>query len=103
MYAIIDDGGKQYRAEEGKSILVDRKEAEPGTEVRFENVVLLSSAEGVKIGTPNVDGAAVVGVVEAEVKDKKIHGRHRTQRNRTQTRTGHRQKYTEVKITKIEA
>ena len=103
MYAIFDDGGKQYKAEEGVKILVDRKDLEPGAEVRFENVVLLSGADGVRIEGEALKGAAVVGVVEAEVKDKKVYGRHRTRRNRTQTRTGHRQKYTEVRITKIEA
>jgi len=103
MYAIIDDGGKQYRVEEGQSILVDRKNGDPGAEVRFENVVLLSTEKGVRIQGSELEGKAVVGVIEGEVKDKKIHGRHRTLRNRTQTRTGHRQKYTEVKITKIEA
>ena len=103
MYAIFEEGGKQYKVSEGQSVLVDRREAEPGSEVRFENVVLLSAGKDVKIGTPKVEGAAVVGVVEGEVKDKKVYGRHRTLRNRTQTKKGHRQKYTEVKITKIEA
>ena len=103
MYAIFDDGGKQYRAEPGKSVLVDRKGLQPGQEVRFEKVVLLSGEDGAKIEGEAVKKAAVIGVVQGEVKDAKVFGRHRTKRNRTQTRTGHRQKYTEVKITKIEA
>ncbi len=101
MYAIFEKGGKQYRAEEGGRVLIDLLDAEPGSEIKFDNVVLLSGDKGVTIGNPTVKGAAVVAVVEGDVKDKKVVGRHRTQRNRTQTKTGHRQKYTEILIKKI--
>jgi len=103
MYAIIDDRGKQYKVEEGAKILIDLTKGDPGAEMRFENVILLSTDKGVKIEGSDLEGTAVLAVIEGEVKDKKIYGRHRTLRNRTQTRTGHRQKYTEIRITKIEA
>ena len=103
MYAIFEDGGRQYRVSEGQRLLVDRRDVSPGAELRFDRVVLLSSDDGVKIGTPTVDGAVVVAVVEGEVKGPKLVGRHRTLRNRTQTKKGHRQRYTEVRVTRIES
>jgi large subunit ribosomal protein L21 len=103
MYAIIDDNGKQYKVREGEVVFIDLEDAEPGSEIKFENVILISADGGVRIGQPKVEGASVVGVIEGEAKDKKVFGQHRLGRNRCQTRKGHRQKYTGVKITKIQA
>ncbi|MHC4251810.1 MAG: 50S ribosomal protein L21 [Planctomycetota bacterium] len=99
-YAIFEDGGKQYRAEEGALIRVDRKEADHGAEITFDKVLLVGG-EGTKVGTPAVSGASVVAVVEAEEKGPKVYGLKRRNHGRSKTRWGHRQKYTLVRVAKI--
>jgi large subunit ribosomal protein L21 len=99
-YAVFEDGGKQYRAEEGALVRVDRKAIEPGAEITFDKVLLVGGEES-KVGTPKVEGASVVGVVEAEEKDRKVYGRKRRLHSRSETHWGHREKYTVVRITKI--
>ncbi len=105
-YAIIDDCGKQYTVREGDLVRVELKEADVGAEIRFERVLLINSPggspEGTKVGRPTVEGAAVIAVVEAEEKGKKVHGLRRRHHSRSKTRWGHRQKYTLVRVTGIE-
>ncbi|MHC5055812.1 MAG: 50S ribosomal protein L21 [Planctomycetota bacterium] len=103
-YAIFEDGGKQYRAEEGALIRVDRRDTEPGAEITFDKVLLVGgegAGEGTKVGTPAVSGASVVAVVEAEEKGPKVYGLKRRNHGRSKTRWGHRQKYTLVRVAKI--
>ncbi len=101
-YAIFDDGGKQYRAEEGALIRVDLKEAEAGAELTFDRVLLVGGGEGgTRVGKPTVDGASVKTVVEAEEKGKKVHGLKRRNHARSKTRWGHRQRYTLVRVTEV--
>jgi large subunit ribosomal protein L21 len=99
-YAIFEDGGKQYRAEEGALLRVDRKAMDPGLEITFDKVLLLGGAEA-KVGQPKVEGASVVAVVEAEEKGPKQYGRKRRYHSRSETHWGHREKYTVVRIAKI--
>ena len=101
-YAIIDDGGKQYTVREGDLLRVELKDAEVGTEIRIDKVLLIGSPEGTKVGKPTVEGASVVALVEAEEKGKKLHGLRRRTHDRSMTRWGHRQKYTLVRVTGIE-
>ena len=101
MYAVFDDGGKQYRASEGDLVRVDLREAAPGDEVTFGKVLLLGGG-GTRVGAPGVQGAAVVCTVEdPEEKGPKVRGMWRTNVNRAKRRWGHRQKYTVVRVTKI--
>ena len=99
-YAIFEDGGKQYRAEEGALVRVDRRDADPGAEITFDKVLLVGG-EDTKVGTPAVSGASVVAVVEAEEKGPKVYGLKRRYHGRSKTRWGHRQKYTLVRVAKI--
>ena len=99
-YAIFEDGGKQYRAEEGALVRIDRKETEPGSEITFDKVLLVGGADS-KIGQPTVAGASVVAVVEAEEKGPKVYGRKRRNKSRSETHWGHREKYTVIRVTKI--
>jgi large subunit ribosomal protein L21 len=105
MYAIIQDGGKQYKVSEGDVIDVERRDLPKGTtEVQFDQVLLTSDEDGdVKIGTPVVPGARVTAAVEAEVKGQKIDIVTWRRRKSSMTRKGHRQKYLRVKITGIES
>ncbi len=101
MYAVVEINGKQYRAEQGKSLKVDRIGMEPGADVSFETVVLISGDQGVKVGAPYVAGASVKAVVDEEVKgDKVIVFKYKPKKDYRRTQ-GHRQKYTVIKVQEI--
>ncbi|MEW5761629.1 MAG: 50S ribosomal protein L21 [Bacillota bacterium] len=103
MYAVIETGGKQYRVAEGDTIFVDRLPGEPGQEVVFERVLLVSSPENTKVGQPTVAGASVVGKVLRHGRARKIIVfKYKPKKNYRRTR-GHRQVYTQVLIEKIRA
>lgn len=99
-YAIIETGGKQYKVKEGAIIAVERlKTQEP--EVQFDKVVFLSTDGDVKIGTPYVEGAKVIGKILGEEKGRKVIIFKYRRRKSSKTKRGHRQVYTKVKIEKI--
>ena len=100
-YAVFKAGGRQCRAAEGDTFLVDRLDAQPGEEVRFDQVLLLQG-ESTRVGTPLVDGAAVVAEVEDDVKGDKLIVFKFKKRKGYSRKRGHRQKYTRVKVTRIE-
>jgi len=101
MYAVIEDRGRQYKVSEGDVVRVDRRDAEPGDKIEFDHVLLVSGDDGVQVGKPTVAGAGVAGVVEGEVKGRKVVTMHFRRRKDSRTRTGHRQKYTAVRIESI--
>ncbi|MGC8484152.1 MAG: 50S ribosomal protein L21 [Candidatus Baltobacteraceae bacterium] len=101
MYAVIESGGKQYRVAEGDIIRTDLIETEVGADVTFDRVVLAGSGADVKIGTPVLSGASVVGTVLRQAKDKKILVFRYKPKKRVRKLIGHRQRFAEVKITKI--
>ena len=101
MYAVIERGGKQYRVAEGDIIRTDLIETEVGADVTFDRVVLAGSGADVKIGTPVLSGASVVGTVLRQAKDKKILVFRYKPKKRVRKLIGHRQRFAEVKITKI--
>ncbi len=101
MYAIIRSGGKQFRAETGKTIKVPSLAAEPGAKVTFDDVLVASTDDGLQIGTPSVKGAAVVGEVVRHGKDKKVIIFKWKRRKNYRRKAGHRQDFTEVRISDI--
>lgn len=103
MLAVIEDKSSQYRVKEGDTIEVDLRDAEIGSEILFENVALIDSESGAKVGSPFVEGAKVKGTVVEEMKGPKVITTHFRRRKNSRTRQGHRQKYLKVKIDKIEA
>ena len=100
-YAIVESGGKQYKAIEGATIEVDRLHVEEGQEVTLDSVLLLADDEEVAIGTPLVEGAVVKTTVAAHVKGKKVVVFKYRPKKRYRVRTGHRQQYTRLKIESI--
>jgi len=103
MYAVIETGGKQYRAAEQTRLRVEKLEAEVGTEVRIDHVLLLSGDDGgVKIGHPYVSGAVVTAKVVRQGKGKKINGFTYKPKKNFHRRFGHRQLFTELVVQKIE-
>jgi len=101
-YAIVEDGGKQYKAVEGETIEVDYlADAEIGEAMDLEHVLLLSDGEAIKIGTPYVQGAVVQAHVTAQVKGPKVVIFKYKPKKRYRVKTGHRQKYTRIEIDSI--
>lgn len=98
MYAIIRSGGKQFRAEPGKTIKVPALDAEPGQKVTFDEVLIAGTDDGLKVGTPVVSGASVTGEVVKHGKDKKIIIFKWKRRKNYRRKAGHRQDFTEVRI-----
>lgn len=101
MYAIFEDGSHQFRVHEGDTIVVDRRDGEPGDEVVFSKVLLLSGDGTPVIGTPVVEGARVVARVVGQFKDKKIIIQKFRRRKNLRRRNGHRQSHTRVQITSV--
>ena len=102
MFAIIETGGKQYKVNEGDIIFIEKLEALEGESVTFDRVLALSAAEGLKVGTPVVEGAKVTASVLKNGKGKKIHVMTYKPKKNEKRHIGHRQPYTKVQITAIE-
>jgi large subunit ribosomal protein L21 len=101
MYAIFRALGKQFRAEKGKHLRLPLMAAEPGSKVTFDEVLLSSDGTTIKAGTPLVKGAKVVAEVVGDGKEPKIYVFRFKRRKNYRRKTGHRQKFTEVKITDV--
>jgi large subunit ribosomal protein L21 len=100
-YAIVEDGGKQFKAVEGETIEVDRFQAEVGEQIDLDRVLLISDGENTTIGTPFLDGAKVEATIEAQIKGPKIVVFKYKARERYRVKTGHRQRYTRLRIGSI--
>ena len=100
MFAVIETGGKQYKVQNGDVIYVEKLAAEDNTEVQFQ-VVALGDDNGLKVGTPYVDGASVTGKVLKTGKGKKITVFTYKPKKGSKRKMGHRQPYTKVEISAI--
>lgn len=103
VYAIIRAGGKQYRVAEKDIIEVNKLDIPEGEEVVLDEVLLVSGDSGVKIGSPFVEGAQVVGKVTRQYKGRKVRGFTYKPKKQIHRRYGHRQLLTAVSIEKISA
>ncbi len=101
MYAIIETGGKQYRAEKGKVIRVEKLPAEKGEPVTFDKVLMLCDDAAVKVGKPYLEGCSVEGKVVSRGREKKIMVFVYKRKKNYRRKQGHRQPYTEVLIGSI--
>ncbi|GMU67934.1 MAG: 50S ribosomal protein L21 [Steroidobacteraceae bacterium] len=101
MYAVIATGGKQYRVEKGQVLRVEKLDGEPGSTVTFDQVLLVGSGEGVKVGAPLLSGATVTGTIERHGKGAKVSIVKFRRRKHYLRMKNHRQPYTEIKVTEI--
>ena len=102
MFAIVEAGGRQERVVPGAIVTVDHLGAEPGGEVSFDKVLLVGKEDGTVVtGAPYVKGASVVGVVEAQIKDKKIRVFKMKRRKGYRRTRGHRTQLTRVRVKDI--
>ena len=100
MFAVIETGGKQYKVQNGDVIYVEKLAQEENSEVKFQ-VVALGGENGLKIGTPYVEGASVTGKVLKNGKGKKITVFTYRPKKGSKRKMGHRQPYTKVEISAI--
>jgi large subunit ribosomal protein L21 len=103
MYAVIESGGKQHRVEEGEVLQLEKLEAATGEKVKFDKILLVGEGESVKIGTPYVEGSQVEAEVVKQGRGDKIKIIKFNRRKHFKKTQGHRQSFTEVKITGIKA
>ena len=101
MYAVIEAGGKQHRVVEGETLKLEKIEIAPGETVEFDKVLLVGEGESVNIGTPYVSGGKVTAEVVSQGRHKKVKIVKFRRRKHSMKQAGHRQWYTEVKITGI--
>ncbi|MFI9653476.1 50S ribosomal protein L21 [Guyparkeria sp. GHLCS8-2] len=103
MYAVVVTGGKQYRVEQGTKVRVEKLSGEAGSTVTLDQVLMVGDGSDIKVGTPNVDGASVTAEIVGQGRGKKVEIIKFRRRKHHMKRQGHRQAYTELKITGISA
>ena len=102
-FAVIKTGGKQYKVAEGQKLRVEKLNAEEGTEIVFDSVLMVADDADLKIGTPVVEGAKVSAKVAKQGRDRKIIVFKYKAKKRYKKKAGHRQAFTDLEITKISA
>ena len=103
MYAVIQTGGKQYRVSEGDTLKVEKLEAEEGANVEFDRVLMVADGDAVTVGKPYIEGGKVTATVKSHGRAKKVKIVKFRRRKQHLKRQGHRQWFTELKITGISA
>lgn len=101
MYAVIANGGKQYRVKPGVSVKLEKFDAEPGEAVTLDKVLLVGEGADCRVGAPYVDGVSVKAEVVSQGRAPKITMIKMKRRKHHMKRQGHRQYFTEVKVTEI--
>jgi len=102
VYAIFEDGGRQYKVSAGDRVYVDRRELPEGQDmIEFDRVLVLGQGLNARIGQPFVDDAKVVARIDGEVKGHKIDVIKFRRRKNYRRKTGHRQKHLQVTISEI--
>ena len=103
MYAIIETGGKQYKVSQGDVVFIEKLDAEENAEITFDKVLMAGEGDSVKVGAPTVEGATVSAKVLKNGKAKKVIVFKMKRKKNERKRKGHRQPYTKVEITAINA
>ncbi len=101
MYAIIQNGGKQYKVVEGKKVKLEKLTVNAGDDVQIKEVLVFNDGSNTVIGSPYIDGASVSGKIVSHGKNKKVIIFRYKRRKDSKTKKGHRQPYTEVLVEKI--
>jgi len=102
IYAVIVSGGKQHRVKEGETLKLEKLEVETGSNIEFDRVLLIANGDDVNVGAPVVEGAKVTAEVVSHGRHDKIQIIKFRRRKHSMKRQGHRQWFTEVKITGIQ-
>lgn len=103
MYAIVATDGRQLKLEAGQEVFIDQREAEAGATLTLDQVLAVRDDSGLKLGRPKLENASVELEVLGDAKGPKLHIQKFRRRKNSRTHTGHRQKYTKARVTKINA
>ena len=103
MYAVIETGGKQYKVQDGDVIFIEKLNVEADEKYVFDKVVVVGSEDGLKVGAPYVEGATVEANIVKNGKAKKVIVYKMKPKKNYRRKQGHRQPYTKVQITAINA
>lgn len=103
MYAVVVTGGKQYRVEPGEWLRVEKLEGEEGSAVTLDRVLMIADGDDIKVGAPALTGATVTAEILGQGRGKKVDIIKFRRRKHHRKHQGHRQAYTEIKITSINA
>ena len=103
MYAIIETGGKQYKVEANDVVFIEKLDVESDSEVVFDKVIAVAGDDGIKVGTPYVEGATVTAKAVKNGKAKKITVMTYKAKKNEKRKLGHRQPYTKVQIVSVNA
>lgn len=103
MYAVIETGGKQYKVEAGDTLFIEKLDVEADSEVVFDKVIAVSTDDGIKVGAPYVEGATVAAKAIKNGKSKKVIVFTYKSKKNEKRKMGHRQPYTKVEISAINA
>ncbi|MDO6427095.1 MULTISPECIES: 50S ribosomal protein L21 [Thalassotalea] len=101
MYAVFQSGGKQHRVSEGQTVRLEKLELEVGASVEFDNVLMIADGENVNVGAPYISGGKVTAEVVSQGRGDKVKIVKFKRRKHSRKQQGHRQWFTEVKITGI--
>mgnify|MGYP003688775813 FL=1 len=100
-FAIIETGGKQYKASASKILEIEKLNAKIGETIKFQKVLLLNDDKTTEVGNPSVDGASVEAKLLDNVKDRTVLIFHKRRRKHSRKKNGHRQRHSKIQITKI--
>jgi len=103
MYAVLQTGGKQYRVAEGDTLKVEKMAAEAGATVELDQVLMVADGEDIKVGRPYLNGGRVTATIKSHGRGKKIKIVKFRRRKHHLKRQGHRQWFTELEVTGIDA
>jgi large subunit ribosomal protein L21 len=103
VYAVVETGGKQYRAEPGDLLDVEKLPAEVGEQVTLERVLMVADGENVRIGQPFLTGTQVLATVVSQGRHRKVTWFHYSQKKRERKKGGHRQAFTRLLIEQVQA
>ena len=101
MYAVVKTGGKQYRVTQDQYLKVEKLDGNEGDTIELDQVLMIADGDKLKIGSPMLDGGKVTATILSHGRHKKVEIMKFRRRKHPQKRTGHRQYYTEIKVTGI--
>ena len=103
MYAVIANGGKQYRVTKGETLRVEKLTGEEGSSIKLDQVLMVGDGDKVSVGTPVLDKATVTATIKSHGRGEKVGIVKFSRRKHSRTQMGHRQSYTEIEVTEIKA
>ncbi|CAL4322130.1 50S ribosomal protein L21 [Buchnera aphidicola] len=101
MYAIFSNGGKQYQVQRGQTIRLEKINAKKGDNITFDNILMLIKEKNIQLGTPSIKNSSIIGNIIQHGREKKIKIIKFRKRKHFKKQQGHRQYFTDVKITQI--